>query len=292
MSTALASGMNIADIASQAAESVDAPFDRTTFVFCAVGATVLIIWLRRYGGPRALAAAPVRRHSLPLSVPFLLFFVWMLLLTQLNVFVGLLYRDVEAGGEAAARYIALCVLNGLIIAVILWTARSFFARRLKGFGLNPKTLLRDAGWAAVNLIAAYPLVIGGIGLVIAIGRLLAGDRFTFHTHESLEELAESTRLAVRVLMAALLVVVVPVMEELLFRGLLQSAMRTLLPGVWPAILLTSALFAVVHSPMHAPGIFALACVMGYAYERSGSLFRPIFIHILFNGLAVMSLLLS
>ena len=99
------------------------------------------------------------------------------------------------------------------------------------------------------------------------------------------------QLWVRVLVIGLVVCVVPVFEEMLFRGLMQSSLRAWLPGVWPAILITSALFAMVHSLTHTLGIFALSCAMGYAYERSGSLFRPMVMHVLFNAVSVAAALL-
>lgn len=293
MNTLLASRIQPARAAAEAVDAAAMPIvSGVELAISAVGLVLLALWLLRFGGPKALTQAPTQRHCLPLSVPFLLFFVWILLLYHVSGFVNLVCPDTQTGNPSAVPPIALLGLNTLMITLILATARKFFARGLKGFGLNPKTLPSDAFWAGVNLLAAYPLVLGGIWLVIAIGRLLAGDAFTFQTHQSLEELSRSSQASVRWLMVLLLVGVVPIMEELLFRGLLQSALQAILPGRWPAIVLTSALFAIIHPPMHAPGIFALACVMGYAYERTGSLGRPICIHIFFNGLSVATAIMT
>ena len=43
---------------------------------------------------------------------------------------------------------------------------------------------------------------------------------------------------------------------------------------------------------HWPVLFVLAVGMGYAYEKSGSLWRPIFIHALFNSIPILQSLLS
>jgi membrane protease YdiL (CAAX protease family) len=49
------------------------------------------------------------------------------------------------------------------------------------------------------------------------------------------------------------------------------------------------MFAAVHSNVeHWPALFVLGVGMGYAYEKSGSLWRPIFIHALFNGVTILS----
>jgi membrane protease YdiL (CAAX protease family) len=52
---------------------------------------------------------------------------------------------------------------------------------------------------------------------------------------------------------------------------------------WLAILITSALFASVHEAWTAPLIFLLAIFLGYAYERTGSLWTTITIHLMFNA---------
>ena len=49
----------------------------------------------------------------------------------------------------------------------------------------------------------------------------------------------------------------------------------------------------VHSDLaHWPALFVLALGLGYAYEKSGSLFRPIFMHAMFNGIAMLSTMAS
>ena len=60
------------------------------------------------------------------------------------------------------------------------------------------------------------------------------------------------------------------------------------PPVWPAwaaIVLTASLFALVHPLWSAPVIFVLALGLGYAYERTGSLWTPMVIHCVFNALS-------
>lgn len=284
-------GNLMADAAGHTAEAAGLSVDWPGVALCAAGLTVLGVWLWRYGGPKALRRSPVRRHCVPIWLPFLIFFAWFLALFQLSGLVDLIYGDGREADLTAARNLMMLALNVTLIAGTLAVGYGFFARRLKGFGLNPRLAFRDAGWGAVNLLAVYPLVIGGVGLVTLIGQLVKGDGFVIETHQSLEELLAFEQVWVRVLVIVLVVGVVPVMEELLFRGLMQSAIQGILPGVWPAVLVTSVLFAVVHAPTHAPAIFALSCGLGYAYERSGSLFRPIVMHVLFNGVSVAATLM-
>jgi membrane protease YdiL (CAAX protease family) len=106
----------------------------------------------------------------------------------------------------------------------------------------------------------------------------------------------------RVLIVVVAVVVAPLLEEMLFRGLFQTTIRSLLAESqlgkrlrnswavpWLSIFIASGLFATVHAYAgHWPALFVLGICMGYAYEKSGSLFRPIFIHALFNTTSVIA----
>ncbi|MHC4911623.1 MAG: lysostaphin resistance A-like protein [Planctomycetota bacterium] len=91
---------------------------------------------------------------------------------------------------------------------------------------------------------------------------------------------------------------------MLLRGLFQTTIRSYLAESrlgkrlrnswavpWVSILIASGLFATMHAYAgHWPALFVLGVCMGYAYEKSGSLFRPIFIHVLFNTTSVVAAL--
>jgi membrane protease YdiL (CAAX protease family) len=61
---------------------------------------------------------------------------------------------------------------------------------------------------------------------------------------------------------------------------------------WAAILITSVLFASVHEAWTRPLIFMLAVFLGYAYERTGSLWTTITIHLVFNATNTVIFLMS
>lgn len=92
------------------------------------------------------------------------------------------------------------------------------------------------------------------------------------------------------------VVITPFVEELLFRGFLQSFIRRHL-GSKQAILITSACFSAFHYDS-AQGyanipivgsLFFLALFLGYLYEKQGSLFASICLHGLFNAISILNL---
>ena len=76
----------------------------------------------------------------------------------------------------------------------------------------------------------------------------------------------------------------PIAEECFFRGLLQTFLVNVVPNRWVAIILTSIVFGAIHFPQpYAIGaLIFLAILIGYAYERTGSVLVAIVIHALFN----------
>ncbi len=84
-------------------------------------------------------------------------------------------------------------------------------------------------------------------------------------------------------------VIAPLGEELFFRGLVQ---RGLCPGLGPpaALLVASLLFGLAHAePTRGVGAFCLGLALGWAFDRSGSLWLPCLAHVFNNGIAVLEL---
>jgi membrane protease YdiL (CAAX protease family) len=79
------------------------------------------------------------------------------------------------------------------------------------------------------------------------------------------------------------VVGAPLIEELVFRGLLQRLLVRLLKSPAVAIVLTSLAFAAIHQPWPLrPPIFVLSLALGWVYFRRGNLALPMLIHAIFN----------
>ena len=60
---------------------------------------------------------------------------------------------------------------------------------------------------------------------------------------------------------------------------------------WLAVVITSVVFAIIHPLWTAPLIFLLSLCLGYAYERTGSLWVPIVMHAMFNTSSTLMFLL-
>ena len=86
----------------------------------------------------------------------------------------------------------------------------------------------------------------------------------------------------------LVVFVGPFVEEITFRGVVQSAARQRW-GVWASIAATSVLFALYHFDpwMFAP-TFVLSLALGWLAEKRRGLWPPIALHVLYNGITVVA----
>lgn len=89
-----------------------------------------------------------------------------------------------------------------------------------------------------------------------------------------------------------LVIMAPVAEELVFRGYLYGKLRRLVP-VWLAILLTSAVFGLVHGQWNVGlDVFVLSLVLCSLREVTGSIWAGVLLHMLKNGLAFYLLFIN
>ena len=88
------------------------------------------------------------------------------------------------------------------------------------------------------------------------------------------------------------VIVAPIAEEILFRGVLQRMLQRLTRRPIFAVLMTSLAFALIHEPWTLwPGVFLLSVFLGQAYFRTGNLLVPILAHAIFNGLQLVLFML-
>ncbi len=257
--------------------------DIVVLALCALGVVFLLCWLTGFAGPINLGRCPLRRNRLPVYLPFIHMAVWVVVVSDAMVIIDWAVAGLPSWRQEVFKYLTLSIIELVLIVFLVCFGWQGFARRLKGFGLNLHTMVPDLGAAVINLISALPLVLLGIWLMTYLGRLLVGPDFNMQANEGLTVVIGNSQPSLRALMFVFLILIAPVFEEMLFRGMLQSVIRGLTPRPWEAIVITSVFFAVSHPWTHLPALFVLSCCMGYAYEKSGSLLRPIFIHALFNA---------
>jgi membrane protease YdiL (CAAX protease family) len=256
------------------------------------GVILFGVWLLKTSfGRKALADSVPRRNNMPAYLPFIALFIWFGAVSLAISATAMLLPDLPDWQSAFLDNAILSIGAIAATAVIIFLARAHFARRLKGFGLNLKTIHKDFFAGVLNLLSVWPLVIVMIIVTTLVGKVIWGQEFEMQQHQELELIRAHSQLPVRVLIIVATVAVVPVFEEMLFRGLFQTMLRSVLLKPWASIAISSGMFAMIHANAgHWPALFVLSACMGYAYEKSGSLFRPIFIHSLFNAASVIAAL--
>lgn len=77
-------------------------------------------------------------------------------------------------------------------------------------------------------------------------------------------------------------------EEIFFRGLVQRFMLTFIKSPLPAIIISSILFAALHSSIYNLLPIVLAgTVLGYLYYKTGNIWNNIILHFLINGVQIV-----
>lgn len=99
-----------------------------------------------------------------------------------------------------------------------------------------------------------------------------------------------------ILFSFIAIVVAPIVEEVIFRGLLYSPLYRK-TGRYPAIILSSLIWTYGHSLEIYPsitifgfGIFIFGIILAWLYDRSGSLLTPIIVHMFQNSWILLYLL--
>ena len=218
---------------------------------------------------------------------------WALAALLAVLAAGLLFGP-DSGGAHALFWLVVPVQNLGIIGALVWLGRR------RGYGSPARELgLRvepRQGW----------WVLAGAGALIALGLLTAGllELLGVESRQNAQTILEmmfETRGTVTVAAVVIGVVILgPVAEELLYRGL---ALQTVLQGGRPPALaatVSAAVFSLVHladpSLFSAAGavtlttLFLLGLFLGAVRIRTGGLGAPIFVHSGFNLTSVLAVL--
>lgn len=250
-----------------------------------LGTILLLIWvIRRAWRPRkfSLRDTPGRPSRLTVLHVLGAFLVWQFAGEAARLLLR--FTPLE---EPHLLLLANVLRQAIGIAAVLLLAAGTFRRGLGGgMGLSLRHWVFDTLRGLYAMLAAFPLCIGSAMLV---GWLLEQVRPEWVQPHSLLTALGAVSMPWKTLVVLSAVVLAPLVEELLFRGLLQSLLRKYLDHPWHAVLLTSAVFALFHlnTPQNTPALFLLSLVLGYNYERCGRLWAPILCHAVFNGIMIL-----
>lgn len=195
------------------------------------------------------------------------------------------------------------------IAISLLTAFFFFLYSYLG---NPKALLRI--WKDSSFPLNLPLLADiKLGLVFWVLGMPVIATLTYLAELFTSLIAKPTsqeQVAVKFLKDSLnspiltvsllsILIIAPLFEELLFRGVLLSYLRKK-TGSLTAIFISSLIFSLFHfSPSQSTEnipilftLFAFGCYLGFVYEKTRSLFSSIVLHVTFNSISVIRIIFT
>jgi len=163
----------------------------------------------------------------------------------------------------------------LLTLALVWAIGTRLGKRsfkqVFGWSWSPNFGLWRSSALAITLFVVTLVLIG----------LFGGPR------TDLDRILESSR-ATAVTLAIIAVATAPLVEELIYRGLLYSAFQKVL-GQWPAVLIVASMFAGLHVVQYWPNVGAissitlLSVVLTLTRARTGRLLPCFVVHLVFNG---------
>ncbi len=169
---------------------------------------------------------------------------------------------------------------------------------LKVWNSNEKTnKLQDISRGLYSIFIVYPFIFFSWNAIVLINYLLFGIApLVQPAVEFLKQSAEQLSLLYLALIC--IVILAPIIEEFFFRGVLQTYLKKNL-GRKAAIICTSLLFAFMHVNLlrgvgNLPiivSLFVFACYLGFLYEKQKSLLAPIVLHMTFNAISCVQIII-
>ncbi|QQE13382.1 CPBP family intramembrane metalloprotease [Planctomycetota bacterium] len=179
---------------------------------------------------------------------------------------------------------------------------------LQSFGLLPTRPFRDLFVGIIAFIAALPTIMAATTIAMIIS-ILMGQTIDTLGHSILQTIATTKSNLTILFYAISAVLIAPVVEEVIFRGVIQTTFINTLnkakpadqdqttqpaPGAilnrsrWIVIVVSAILFMSIHIPAvpNWPpllGHFTLGLFLAWLYEKYNSLLPCITLHLLFNA---------
>lgn len=261
------------------------------FGTAAAGVVVMVLLLvRRSEVRRGLVAPPAPRP--PAVAPFELpgalavLGLWFVAGPLLAAGAARVVGDPDGKPTLVTSLVSMCVATLPIAVGVGVLARRRRAERGPP-ALPPADALRVAGGTFLVSAAAVLVLQLAAGLVLqhVLGRRL-------EMQDLVTRMVRPRSAVEPWLISFLGVVVAPFAEEAVFRGTLYPAVRRHL-GARGAAVVVSALFAAIHANWLAlVPLFALALLLTWCYERTGSIFACVVVHALSNASSLVPLLLT
>ena len=187
---------------------------------------------------------------------------------------------------ALISYLVLQFMVAYLISVEHYEAiAGVIALFVFGWLLHKKRLLH---LSSRDLKGSQLLSCIGIGLGLALISKLTFVVGVLTQPAVLEQSSAASPASLWVERIATKAVLIPIVEELLFRGILFGSFASSF-SYKLAIPLSAAIFALVHYTVSWPMVFLIGTMLAWIYWRTGSLAAPMVIHCTVNFFALLSL---
>ncbi|MBI1315183.1 CPBP family intramembrane metalloprotease [bacterium] len=177
-----------------------------------------------------------------------------------------------------------CARQGLLFLLILSPLAVSPSACLTDFGLRIVDWKRDLRHGALACLASVLPVV-----LVLLATLSFRHEET--EHAMLQLLREDRTPSTMLWIIAAAVLCAPLMEELIYRVVLQTWLAQWLPPR-AALILAALAFSAVHRFPDALPLFPLALILGYLYQQRWSFLAIVVVHSLFNATNLAVLLLS
>ncbi len=199
----------------------------------------------------------------------------------------------SAGDGPSERAVIWLVAQGIVLhlaglAFVVFTLRRRGISWRSGFGAEGRGVFAGVGRGVLFYLAAMPFL--AFYAMVYHGALRHAGYHPLPQEVALVFAGERS-VWIRGALAALAVVIAPVFEEILFRGVALPLFARKW-GVGPAVVAVSVFFAAIH--FHVPSfvpLFVIAVAFSLAYIGSGSIVVPVVMHGLFNSVNLLLLVL-
>lgn len=264
----------------------------------ACGALALAaVWRGGCLSPRSLDGVPRREAGLDIPDLFVGLFIYLagnFLLRSVLQGLGLMSPP---GSEAAPaltvnQKVAIALisqgLTQLPVVLYLLLRTSGRGNGWRELGVRPRRPAPEVLAGLLGVVVAVPIVLALADLIVLVSTSLGAQEPERLGHDLLRALQTSESALATVGLVVSAGVIAPLLEEGIFRGLVQTVLLEIFGRRHraAAIALAALLFSIIHLGLPwqvLPGLFVLGVILGWLYERTGSLLPGVVVHMGFNA---------
>jgi len=265
-------------------------------VLVLAAACVAVMLRRRWLSPRALEPARDPRPIGPIDVliGFVLMLVGVMAGVSLLAAAGLgqdpnVAAPRQLTGLQQAVYVMVIQICTAIPPVAWLVGRVLKAKPPNAIGLLPRRLSREVAVGLLGLVLVTPVIMATHLVSAALAKVVFNHEVDPVAHTALRAMLDAESTGVLAIYLASAVILAPLMEELVYRGLIHNGVVAALRPFnrWWAVGVSAVLFTGIHiqgvAPAALPGLLVLSIALGWLYERTRSLWPGVFLHLLFNA---------